>query len=55
MKVLLVHDPDTSKSAAALSVNIGSFSDPEDLPGLAHLCEHMVFLYNKKYPKLNTF
>ena len=29
------------KSAAALCVGMGSFSDPQDIPGLAHFLEHM--------------
>jgi len=32
------------RSAAALDVHVGHFSDPVDLPGLAHFCEHMLFL-----------
>lgn len=28
------------QSAAALCVGVGSFSDPGDLPGLAHFLEH---------------
>ncbi|KAM8931011.1 nardilysin [Pelodytes ibericus] len=42
-------------SAAALCVGIGSFSDPEDLPGLAHFLEHMVFMGSEKYPDENGF
>lgn len=42
-------------AAAALCVNIGSFSDPPDLPGLAHFLEHMVFMGSKKYPIENAF
>lgn len=30
-------------------------SEPKDLPGLAHFCEHMVFLGTKKYPIENEF
>jgi nardilysin len=30
------------KSAAGICVGMGSFSDPEELPGLAHFLEHMV-------------
>ena len=28
------------QAAAALCINVGSFSDPDDLPGLAHFLEH---------------
>uniref|UniRef100_A0A8C7S7W1 Nardilysin a (N-arginine dibasic convertase) n=1 Tax=Oncorhynchus mykiss TaxID=8022 RepID=A0A8C7S7W1_ONCMY len=43
------------QSAAALCVGIGSFSDPNDLPGLAHFLEHMVFMGSEKYPSENGF
>ncbi|XP_053988603.1 insulin-degrading enzyme [Hylaeus volcanicus] len=55
MKILLISDPTTDKSAAALNVNIGYLSDPDDLPGLAHFCEHMMFLGTKKYPQENEY
>ncbi|XP_061700312.1 nardilysin-like isoform X3 [Syngnathoides biaculeatus] len=42
-------------SAAALCVGVGSFSDPADLPGLAHFLEHMVFMGSEKYPSENGF
>ncbi|XP_019634361.1 PREDICTED: nardilysin-like [Branchiostoma belcheri] len=42
-------------SAAALCVGVGSFSDPPDLPGLAHYLEHMVFMGSEKYPDENAF
>lgn len=42
-------------AAAALCVNVGSFSDPSDLPGLAHFLEHMVFMGSSKYPEENAF
>ena len=31
-----------------MDVNVGNFSDPEDLPGLAHCVEHMLFMGTKK-------
>lgn len=33
----------------------GFMSDPKNLPGLAHFCEHMIFLGTKKYPVENDF
>ncbi|KAK0078471.1 hypothetical protein PV325_002451, partial [Microctonus aethiopoides] len=55
MKVLLISDPTTDKSAAALTVQIGHRSDPDELPGLAHFCEHMLFLGTAKYPDFNEY
>jgi insulysin len=50
MKVVLASDPASDRAAAAMDVGVGSFSDPEDLPGLAHFLEHMLFLGTAKYP-----
>ncbi|KAK6035998.1 peptidase, M16 family, partial [Cooperia oncophora] len=55
LRVLLVSDPTTDKSAAAMDVNVGSLMDPWELQGLAHFCEHMLFLGTDKYPKENEF
>lgn len=54
-KVLLVSDPTTDKSAACLCVEVGHMSDPPDIPGLAHFCEHMLFLGTEKYPDENGY
>ncbi|XP_015254488.1 PREDICTED: nardilysin-like [Cyprinodon variegatus] len=43
------------QAAAALCISVGSFSDPDDLPGLAHFLEHMVFMGSEKYPAENDF
>jgi secreted Zn-dependent insulinase-like peptidase len=50
LRVLLVHNEQTNKSAAALAVNIGHFGDPIDREGLAHFLEHMLFLGTSSYP-----
>ncbi|KAK3592181.1 hypothetical protein CHS0354_015657 [Potamilus streckersoni] len=38
------------KSAAALCVGVGSFSDPDDIPGFAHFLERMVLTERETYP-----
>ncbi|KAL6254476.1 hypothetical protein P5V15_014529 [Pogonomyrmex californicus] len=55
MKVVLISDPTTDRSAVTLDVNIGHMCDPDDLPGLAHVCEHMLSLGTKKYPQENDY
>ncbi|XP_077468560.1 insulin-degrading enzyme isoform X3 [Stigmatopora argus] len=55
LKAMLISDPTTDKSSAALDVHIGSLSDPVNIAGLAHFCEHMLFLGTKKYPKENEY
>ena len=55
LRVLLISDPKAVVAAAALDVHVGSFSDPTELPGLAHFCEHMSFLGTKKYPGEEEF
>uniref|UniRef100_A0A673G1F0 Insulin-degrading enzyme n=1 Tax=Sinocyclocheilus rhinocerous TaxID=307959 RepID=A0A673G1F0_9TELE len=55
LKAILTSDPTTDKSSAALDVHIGSLSDPKNISGLAHFCEHMLFLGTEKYPKENEY
>ena len=50
LRALLVHNPESNKSAAALAVNVGHFDDPNHRQGLAHFLEHMLFLGTEKYP-----
>ncbi|KAK4123327.1 ubiquitin carboxyl-terminal hydrolase-like protein [Parathielavia appendiculata] len=55
LEALIVHDPDTDKASAAMDVNVGSFSDEDDMPGMAHAVEHLLFMGNKKYPVENAY
>jgi len=55
MRVLLVSDPKTDKSAASLVVFRGSFQDPEGYQGLAHFLEHMLFIGTAKYPEVDAY
>ena len=48
LEVLLIHDAETDKASGALDANVGSFSDADDMPGLAHAVEHMLFMGTKK-------
>ncbi|MBA6389369.1 insulinase family protein [Colwellia sp. BRX10-3] len=50
LRALLVHNPESNKSAAALAVNVGHFDDPIHRQGLAHFLEHMLFLGTKNFP-----
>ena len=55
LRVLLCSDPTAKKAAAAMDVQVGCFSDPRDLPGLAHFCEHMLFLGTERFPVEGDF
>lgn len=48
LEVLLIHDATTDKASAAMDVNVGSFSDAEDMPGIAHAVEHLLFMGTEK-------
>lgn len=51
----LVSDPKLQKSGAALVVNVGSWDEPKDHPGLAHFLEHMLFMGTKKFPQESEY
>lgn len=55
IKVLLVSNPEYTKSSCSLSVRVGSLDEPEEYPGLAHFLEHMLFMGTEKYPDENDF
>jgi secreted Zn-dependent insulinase-like peptidase len=48
-------DPEGAKAAAAMCVQVGTFSDPSEAEGLAHYLEHMVFMGSQKYPSENGY
>ncbi|KAF8136542.1 Metalloenzyme, LuxS/M16 peptidase-like protein [Boletus edulis] len=52
---MLVHDPNTENAAASLDVAVGHLSDPDDMPGLAHFCEHLLFMGTQQFPKENEY
>lgn len=55
LRVLLCSDSSTNEAAVAMDVHVGASSDPAQVPGLAHFCEHMLFLGTKQYPLENSF
>jgi len=55
LKVLAVEDERAAKAGFAVAVEAGSFYDPPEFPGLAHFCEHLLFLGTKKYPDEASF
>ncbi|CBH13781.1 metallo-peptidase, Clan ME, Family M16, putative [Trypanosoma brucei gambiense DAL972] len=50
VKCIVVQDPNARVPAAAMNIRAGQLNDPEVLPGLAHFCEHMLFMGTEKYP-----
>ncbi|OJT06440.1 Insulin-degrading enzyme [Trametes pubescens] len=55
LRAVLVHDATADKAAACLALATGSMMDPDDAPGLAHFCEHMISKGSEPYPAENDF
>ena len=55
LEALLISDPEASQSAAALAMEVGSWSDPTEYPGMAHFTEHLLFMASKTYPEENGY
>lgn len=55
LTTFLVSDPTELVCSAAVCVATGSHNDPPEIPGLAHLCEHMLFTGTKQYPDPNSY
>jgi hypothetical protein len=48
LEALLIHDAGTDKASAAMDVNVGSVSDVKELPRMAHVVEHLLFMGTEK-------
>jgi insulysin len=55
LNVLLIHDSLTEKCSACCDVEVGSLADPDDIQGLAHFLEHMLFMGTNLYPQENEY
>jgi len=55
LHVINIQDESSLDSAMAMGVMSGLYNDPPDLPGLAHFCEHMLFLGSAKFPSATEF
>ncbi|KAF8290752.1 putative peptidase [Trypanosoma cruzi] len=55
VKCIVIQDDNAKVPAAAMSIHAGQLNDPEFLPGLAHFCEHMLFMGTAKYPREDEY
>lgn len=56
METLLISDPTENSSGCSLTVATGSHNDPDEIPGLAHLCEHMLLAAgSRRFPVPGTY
>lgn len=55
LNIFIVHDKTAIISAIGMHVKVGYISDPDNVSGCAHFCEHMLFNGTKKYPNENDF
>ncbi|KAJ7315592.1 Metalloenzyme, LuxS/M16 peptidase-like protein [Mycena albidolilacea] len=55
LEAMLVHDSKANKAAASLDVAVGHLRDPDDIPGLAHFCEHLLFMETEEFPRENEY
>lgn len=55
LEAYLISDPRADQSAAAVAIGAGSWNDPVEYPGMAHFCEHMLFLGTERFPNENEF
>lgn len=52
---LVITDPSEDIASCCLTVAAGHHSDPDEIPGLAHLCEHMLCVSSKEHPSPDKY
>jgi len=55
IKVIIIIDNNSQKSAVSMAINTGYYEDPDNYQGLAHFLEHMLFMGTSKYPSVDYF
>jgi insulysin len=55
LEVIIIQDVNVRVAGAVMSVNSGVKNEGKDIYGLAHYCEHMLFLGSKKFDKPTYF
>lgn len=55
VRCIIIQDANAKMPAAAMCIHAGQLNDPAELPGLAHFCEHMLFMGTQKFPKEDEF
>lgn len=55
LQYFLVSDAETEESSIALRVRVGSMAEPQSIPGLAHLLEHMLFMGSELFKDPGEF
>ncbi|KZT27341.1 hypothetical protein NEOLEDRAFT_1176768 [Neolentinus lepideus HHB14362 ss-1] len=55
LQATAIHDAKADKAAASLDVAVGHLMDPDDMPGLAHFCEHLLFMGTEQFPRENEY
>ncbi len=55
LEAYLISDPKADQSAAALSMEVGSWNDDPQYAGIAHFLEHLLFMGSETYPEENSY
>ena len=56
ISVIIIHDPNSVKSAASLSVRVGALNDPIDMAGITHSLTHLLtYSLTRERARYGTF